>query len=493
MKNYKKESILLDRIKVFEDGFPYRGSELTTLKSVFYSDYHGPDTLEVTEEATGNIPFSEAITKPFRPCKIGEEFGPSWAIYWFHFTITLPSDLRKSDSEIHLRFDSSSEALLFNKKGEALQGFTGQQGNNYRYFYSARRKSRDRNDFFLGKTEYYMQMSCCNLFGNGYNGNIMQGTDENRYFKFKICDIAVFNREAWELWHKFKIIGDCAKHLEGRQGSRKSQALMTAGRIIHKCDINDSSTWGECVKIADQFLAIVNPLSQHQIYAIGHCHIDLAWLWPIDETRRKGARSWSSQIELMLQYSDFNFTASQAQLFEWVQNDYPQLFAKMLKMKDRFIPVGGTWVEFDGNVPSGESMVRQFLYGQRYFHSHYGEYSKVFFLPDTFGYSAQLPQITRLAGIKNFVTQKLSWNYFNKFPHSTFLWKGIDSSEVLTHFCPADTYCGIGNVNELLRSQTNFKDKGRTNSSLYLFGVGDGGGIIVQINKSFRWSTSNYD
>ena len=133
-------------------------------------------------------------------------------------------------------------------------------------------------------------------------------------------------------------------------------------------------------------------------------------------------------------------------------------------------------MEFDGNIPSGESMARQFLYGQNFFKENFGSYSKNFFMPDTFGYSAQLPQIMNESEIHWFVTQKLSWNRFNKFPHNTFLWKGLDGSKVLAHFPPADTYNSDGKLNDVMKSQNNFKDKGVTNVSLMLYGEGDGGG-----------------
>lgn len=142
----------------------------------------------------------------------------------------------------------------------------------------------------------------------------------------------------------------------------------------------------------------------------------------------------------------------------------------------RFEVVGGSWVEFDGNIPSGESMMRQFLYGQNFFKDNFGAYSTNFFMPDTFGYSAQLPQIMKEAGIQRFITQKLSWSRFNKFPHNTFYWKGLDGSSVLAHFPPADTYNSDGKLNDVLKSQNNFKDKGVSNMSLMLFGEGDGGG-----------------
>ena len=142
----------------------------------------------------------------------------------------------------------------------------------------------------------------------------------------------------------------------------------------------------------------------------------------------------------------------------------------------QFIPAGGTWVEPDTNVPSGESLVRQFLYGQKFFEQEFGEISEIFWEPDVFGYSAALPQIMRLAGVKYFLTQKLSWNEFNKPVRHSFLWEGLDGSRVLAHFPPVDTYNSMANVKEVLFHVENYKDHERSNESLLLYGYGDGGG-----------------
>uniref|UniRef100_A0A8C0IZ64 Alpha-mannosidase 2C1 n=1 Tax=Chelonoidis abingdonii TaxID=106734 RepID=A0A8C0IZ64_CHEAB len=173
---------------------------------------------------------------------------------------------------------------------------------------------------------------------------------------------------------------------------------------------------------------------------------------------------------------------AKAQQFEWVRNWYPGLYAQIqdYAKEGRFIPVGGTWVEMDGNLPSGESMVRQFLQGQRFFQQQFGKLCLEFWLPDTFGYSAQLPQLMRGCGIRWFLTQKLSWSLVNTFPHSTFFWEGIDGSQVLTHFPPGNSYDLKGRVEEMLKTMNNNKDKGRVNHSAALFGFGDGGGGPTQ-------------
>ena len=160
------------------------------------------------------------------------------------------------------------------------------------------------------------------------------------------------------------------------------------------------------------------------------------------------------------------------------KDEYPALYSRLVdKVRaGQFVPVGGTWVEPDCNLPSGESLVRQFLYGQRFFELEFGQRCRVFWEPDVFGYSGALPQIMKLAGIDYFLTQKLSWNQFNKPQSHTFLWEGIDGARILTHFPPADTYNSLANVEEVLYNVSNFKDHERANESYLLFGYGDGGG-----------------
>ncbi|XP_007446764.1 PREDICTED: alpha-mannosidase 2C1 isoform X3 [Lipotes vexillifer] len=173
---------------------------------------------------------------------------------------------------------------------------------------------------------------------------------------------------------------------------------------------------------------------------------------------------------------------AKAQQLAWVKSHYPGLHARLQEFacRGQFVPVGGTWVEMDGNLPSGEAMVRQFLQGQSFFLQEFGKMCSEFWLPDTFGYSAQLPQIMRSCGIRHFLTQKLSWNLVNSFPHHTFFWEGLDGSRVLAHFPPGDSYGMQGSVEEVLKTVAKNRDKGRTNHSAFLFGFGDGGGGPTQ-------------
>ena len=241
----------------------------------------------------------------------------------------------------------------------------------------------------------------------------------------------------------------------------------------------------ECRKIARKYIGdnvdspnVYETESQSIVYAIGHCHIDTCWLWPWAETKRKIARSWSNQCDLMDRYPEHRFACSQAQQYKWLEQLYPSLYdrVKAKVKKGTFQPVGGSWVEHDTNMPSGESLVRQFLYGQRFFESHFGDRCTTFWLPDTFGYSSQLPQLCRLAGMSRFFTQKLSWNNINNFPHTTFNWVSLDGSQVLCHMAPSETYTAEAHFGDVKRSVTQHKSMDQDATSLLVFGKGDGGG-----------------
>ena len=203
-----------------------------------------------------------------------------------------------------------------------------------------------------------------------------------------------------------------------------------------------------------------------------------ARLWPWAETKRKVARSWANQIDLLERYPEHRFCCSQAQQYKWLKMYYPKLFDRVKEKVKRgtFQPIGGSWVEHDTNLPGGESLVRQFLYGQRFFESNFGERSTTFWLPDTFGYSAQIPQLCRLAGMSRFLTQKLSWNNINNFPHTTFNWVALDGTQVLCHMPPAETYTAEANFGDVDRSMKQHKSMDQDPTSLLVFGKGDGGG-----------------
>ena len=212
--------------------------------------------------------------------------------------------------------------------------------------------------------------------------------------------------------------------------------------------------------------------------AVGHAHIDSAWLWPTRETARKCARTFSNVLALMDTDPDLVFACSSAQQYAWVRDAYPELFDRIRTRvaEGRFVPVGGMWVESDTNMPGGEAMARQFVAGKRFFLEEFGVEPLDVWLPDSFGYSAALPQIAAAAGSRWFLTQKTSWNETNRMPHHTFRWEGIDGTQLFTHFPPVDTYNSDLSGDDLARAERGFTEKGRATMSLVPFGWGDGGG-----------------
>ena len=244
---------------------------------------------------------------------------------------------------------------------------------------------------------------------------------------------------------------------------------------------------GRCRKLIRDALGTLNAEPKHGIVPVGHAHLDTAWLWPLDITMKKMAHTTATQLQLLEQYPEYVFAHSQASQYEWLEKQYPKLFERVkeaIKL-GKWEVVGSMWVEADCNLTGAESLVRQFLYGKRYFKDKLGVTTEDMWLPDVFGYAAALPQILGKFGIKYFMTQKISWNQFNKFPHHTFWWQGIDGTRVWTHFPPANTYCADCTPQEMLQSVKNYKDHGRSDQSLYLFGFGDGGGGPTEKHLEF--------
>jgi len=209
---------------------------------------------------------------------------------------------------------------------------------------------------------------------------------------------------------------------------------------------------------------------------IGHSHLDTAWLWPVRETLHKAARTFSNALRLMEIYPDYHFIQSSVVYIDWMKKYYPDIYESIKKRtaEGRWEPNGGAWVECDNNIPAGEYIIRQFLLGQRYTKENLGYMADCFWQPDTFGYSAAIPQILKGCGIKYFLTTKLSWNEANTFPHDSFIWKGIDGTEVLTHFNVTHLSPDVKDIkNNVLKS---IKHPEVSNMKLLSYGFGDGGG-----------------
>ncbi|HEX2620032.1 MAG TPA: alpha-mannosidase [Phototrophicaceae bacterium] len=225
------------------------------------------------------------------------------------------------------------------------------------------------------------------------------------------------------------------------------------------------------------------------IIGVGHAHIDVAWLWTLGQTVRKSGRTFSNVLRLMEQFPEYKFSQSQAQLYQYTEQHYPEIFSQIKERvkEGRWETMGGTWVEPDCNAIGAESLARQFLLGRGYFHKHFGDVdTPVLWLPDTFGYSWALPQLIKQAGLKYFITHKMSWNQYNHMPHQILWWQGLDGTRVLTHFLTtpsgdeylphATTYNGLASPAEVFGTWRNFRQKETHNELITAYGYGDGGG-----------------
>jgi alpha-mannosidase len=318
------------------------------------------------------------------------------------------------------------------------------------------------DDASPGRLACEIELACNGLFGR-----------QDSPVELTRCELGLFDPAAWALACDFEVL----RALEAHEATDPTLAGDLRGRLSDFAD-----TWDREPEAARAILAELlerrNGSVTHEIAAIGHAHIDTAWLWPLAETYRKTLRTFSTQLRLMDEFPDYRFACSQAQQYAWIKERNPDLWERIRAKVDsgQFVPVGGSWVEPDLNLPSGESLVRQLLHGQRFFEREFGARCTEFWAPDAFGYNGQLPQLIRGAGMTRFFTQKLSWNRFNKPDQHTFVWQGDDGSEVLAHFPPTDTYNSAADVSDLLKTAREYKSSDHSRTSMLVFGHGDGGG-----------------
>ena len=433
------------------------------IRALIYPEVRDPDVLAVAGPVNRIEP-ADAERLEYRPSTLGDRFGPLWATYWFRVGVTVPPEWR--GQRVDLLWVSHSEATLW-MNGRPLQGLnTSPDGARPDAMVLTQAEGGERLDLRV-------ELAC-----NGLFGELPRPYAALEPVVLDRCQIARFDERAWRLHHDFDVL----RRLEadGANGLDPAWAGELLSELNRICNVwtEDPSTWDAAEAILAPLLERRNATVTHELSAIGHAHLDTAWLWPLAESYRKAVRTFSSQLAYMERYPEFRFACSQAQQYDWMRRRHPELWDRIRERvaDGRWVPVGGTWIEPDCNLPSGESLVRQFLVGQRFFERELGRRCTEFWNPDVFGYNAQLPQIMRGAGIERFLTQKLSWNRFNQPPYHTFTWQGLDGSEVLAHFPPADTYNATAEVAELRRAARDYKDHDRSRRSLLVFGYGDGGG-----------------
>ncbi len=302
-------------------------------------------------------------------------------------------------------------------------------------------------------------------------------------FLYDGADICVKNYEVQEFYFDLKTLFQMTKTLPADSFSR-AKAINALVEVYENTPIATEDVPVEQIVEAlrtvkpaiKKVLSAKNGDSAPEAAIIGHSHMDTAWLWHVGETVKKCARTYANQISLMQQYPEYKFIQSSACHGDMIRKYYPELFEDIKKAvaEGRYEPNGGVWVECDCNITSGESMIRQFLWGQRFTRKHFGYTSNCFWLPDTFGYSAAIPQIMKGCAVDYFLTTKISWNDTNEFPYDTFYWQGIDGTKVFTHFNTTHHAPDVEDVYD--RINNGIKQKGVTDKRMLTFGFGDGGG-----------------
>ena len=451
------------------------GSLRQFLKTVVRPAIYGPRApLEVSAHHLHGepIPAIEAVGRPFTPFEVGDAWGGTWDTTWFRFRGSIPDSWAGAEvvALIHLGGD---QMVGFTAEGQIWDtGLRPVQGLHHRhreFVLSPEAHGGEPVEFFVEAAANPIPpwlLADWPLLLPDYRGAPL--------YTLETAELAVADRSVEGLFLDMRILVELAAL--GPDRSEEIIVVLDKARGI----IDPENVSASVVPARDVLAPLLDrpTSSANTVVAVGHAHIDCAWLWPLRETRRKCARTFSNQLRLLERYPEHHFVCSQAVQYQWMKDEYPDLFEQIGEQvrSGRWEPVGGMWVEPDTNVPSGESLVRQLVYGKRFFSEEFGVETHELWIPDVFGYSAALPQIARGAGVTSFITQKMSWNDTNRFPHTSFWWEGHDGSRLLAHFPPANTYNGDFSVGEVAAGQDRGLGPDGTALNLYPFGYGDGGG-----------------
>jgi alpha-mannosidase len=444
-----------------------------------YSDT-APLTLAAWQLPGEPVPVEDALNASYQPFDVGTAWGRPWSTTWFRVRGDVPGEWagRQVEAVLDIGFSASvsgfqAEALVHDSAGVPVKALN--PGNQYVPVPASA----------VGGTVEWLVEAAANpeVFGVAAGlsrtdfGSPASMTSVPQY-RFARAELAVLDLEVYGLSLDMEVLRELMHQL-GLDDPRRHEIRIALERACDAVDLDDVA--GSASAARAQLREVLSRRansSAHVVHAVGHAHIDTAWLWPLRETERKVSRTFANVVALAEIDPSFVFVCSQAQQYQWVKDRWPETYKRMQSASEagNWRPVGGMWVEADGNLPGGEALARQFVHGQRFFRDEFGAYCTGAWLPDSFGYTAAYPQLATLAGLEWFLTQKISWNKTNRFPHHTFWWEGIDGTRIFTHFPPVDTYNSEVSAEEVLRSVRNHADAGRATHSLLPYGHGDGGG-----------------
>ncbi|MET8730290.1 glycoside hydrolase family 38 C-terminal domain-containing protein [Streptomyces parvus] len=438
-----------------------------------------PLTVSVWHVPGEPVPVAEAIGADFAPFTAGTEWGKPWSTSWFRLRGAVPEKWsgRRVEVVVDPGFTGQgpgfqAEGMLYDHLGVPLKGV---HPRNRHLALAHPAAGGEPVDLLLEAAANPAVLE--HGFAPTPLGDVLTAGDRPLY-RFASADLAVLDEEVWHLILDIEVLSELMHELPDDR-SRRHEILRALESMLDALDLHDVSGTAAAGRAAlAEVLARPASASAHRISAAGHAHIDSAWLWPLRETVRKASRTFANVTALARDYPELVFACSQAQQYAWVKEHQPHIWERIKEAvaAGQWSPVGSMWVESDANMPGGEALARQLVHGKRFFEEELGVETEEIWLPDSFGYTAAFPQLAKLAGVKWFLTQKLSWNQHNKMPHHTFWWEGIDGTRVFTHFPPVDTYNAQLHARQLAHAEKNFADKGRATRSLVPFGWGDGGG-----------------
>lgn len=455
---------------------------LDSLNELRYTDRHWIDTLlkKETDYKFSEILDKSEISNDMAPYHKGETWGGSDKHYLFHADIELSESFKQKTAVAML---TTGAADIWNTDNPQFIAYINGEMSC----------TLDMNHNQIILTENADGSDRFELDFYSYSNS-----PENTNF-FDLY-VAALDREVEKLYYDIKVPFEAACLLKDED----YEAVKTIG-LLNECinmldlRVTDSESFKASVIEADKFLENTFYKDKNNtgitVHSIGHTHIDVAWKWPLRQTRQKAVRSFLTVTKLMDRYPEYKFMSSQPQLYEYVKEEAPKLYNKIkaLVKAGRWETEGAMWLEADCNLSSGESLIRHIIYGRKFFKDEFNtEEQEVLWLPDVFGYSVALPQIMKKSGIKYFMTTKIGWNEYNKMPNDTMLWQGLDGSEILTYFITTTnydkypelnpepsfntTYNGRQNVSQIKGTWQRYSNKELSTDVLTCYGYGDGGG-----------------
>lgn len=460
---------------------------VTVLKTEFYEPLG-----EIAWEAyqtKEHLSATEVINKTFAPVSPGFCWGESWEYCWFKSSIVLPE--AATGKQIVLNLVPGGESTIF-VNGQSFGTYRSEQCNPINEKHHFLVDNVLTTDGIKGETfellmetyagHYYPEPYAGCTYGPYIEGLYPNPLKEGERRTLGSCTYGIWHEEAYQLYMDVCTLGKILETTDrtSLRAVKIAEALEKFTRIVdfEQEKGKRQASYREARAMLKPLLEAENGSTMPTIYAIGNAHIDLAWMWPFEETHRKTTRTFSAQLRMMERYPEYKFIQSQPAAYEMCRQHYPELFERIKEAikGGQWIADGAMWVEPDTNMAGGEALIRQLLYGKEYYKKEFGIDSQVLWLPDTFGYTAALPQILKGCDVKYLVTQKIFWSYNQgeKFPYHYFKWQGMDGTEVVSFLPTSYVYkTDPGTTNSVWKNRSQERD---LEAFLLPFGYGDGGG-----------------